>query len=87
MGVRVGGRVLDDEDSVVSSLLPQSLVGIRKLAIGAVRDHPAGLVVVCDGSGTQEASFLNTFVGTACDDKDDGEGGPRQSTSGTRRCG
>jgi len=30
MGVRVGGRVLDGEDSVVSSLLPQSLVRLRK---------------------------------------------------------
>lgn len=42
MGVRFGGRVLDGEDSVVSSLLPQSLVGLRKLAIGVVRDHPVG---------------------------------------------
>jgi len=87
MEVRVGGRVLDGEDSMVSSLLPQSLVGLRKLAIGVVRDHPTGLVVVSDGSGTQEASLLNTCMSTARDKKDDGEDGPRQSTSGTRRYG
>jgi len=133
MGVRVGERALDGEDSGVSILLPrgviaasvtapgldvrdgevlfnQSLVELRQLAIGVVCDHPdflsgtlldpgghvelahrdhldtTGFVVVGNSLGTQETTLLNAFVSTARGNIDDGGGGPRRSTSGTRRC-
>jgi len=78
------GVVCDHPDFLSSTLLDPG--GHVELAH---RDHldTTGLVVVGDGLGAQETSLLNTFVSTARSNIDDGGGGPRRSTSGTRQCG
>ena len=78
------GVVCDHPDFLSGTLLDPG--GHVELAH---RDHldTTSLVVIGDGLGAQETTLLNEFMSTVRGNIDDGGGRPRQSTSGTRRCG